>query len=362
MEVPDKVRSHAVKTDQERIDYLANRVREFNIQVSGGGLIDGGFGKLPPIGQGDITIEHLEQAFSEFRLTGNNGIQAHGSLEHGYLLFGNPPAAGPQGFAPVVPLPPVTPTGACCADDGSCSITTEVGCVGTYQGDGTVCDPNPCSQLGACCDNANNCTQTTEADCTGYWEVGTCSPNPCNICSLLFPTSITLSGINMNCSCIEAFTGCDCDWVTSSTTLPCPPPGFIGGECCGPPTVGADGTYVLGAVPPFSDCASLGGLSAGGIHQCITNQILWNDGSCSDVGLFVQPFTDVDICVGCATSFDVLYPGSPLGYYILIENIFWADGIADPFSPVANMSSCGAPQPWLGGLNSYGSGGTATLS
>jgi hypothetical protein len=135
-----------VKTEQERIDYLANRVREFNIQVSGGGLIDGGFGKLPPIGQGDITIEHLEQAFSEFRLTGNNGIQAHGSLEHGYLLFGNPPTAGPEGFAPVVPLPPIPPilTGACCAEDGSCTITTSADCTGTYQGDGTPCDPNPC--------------------------------------------------------------------------------------------------------------------------------------------------------------------------------------------------------------------------
>ena len=38
-------------------------------------------------------------------------------------------------------------TGACCAADGSCSITTESQCEeeeGTYQGDGTVCDPNPC--------------------------------------------------------------------------------------------------------------------------------------------------------------------------------------------------------------------------
>lgn len=34
--------------------------------------------------------------------------------------------------------------GACCASDGTCSITTESDCIGTYQGNGTLCDPNPC--------------------------------------------------------------------------------------------------------------------------------------------------------------------------------------------------------------------------
>lgn len=38
-------------------------------------------------------------------------------------------------------------TGACCADDGSCSITTIDGCIGIFQGIGTTCDPNPCQ----CC-------------------------------------------------------------------------------------------------------------------------------------------------------------------------------------------------------------------
>ena len=79
-----------MKTEQERIDYLAKRIQEFNIVVSGGGIVEGGFGKLPPIGQGDITIEDLEKSFEKFRITGTNGVQAHGSLEHGYTLFGNP--------------------------------------------------------------------------------------------------------------------------------------------------------------------------------------------------------------------------------------------------------------------------------
>ena len=43
---------------------------------------------------------------------------------------------------------------ACCAEDGSCTITTEAECAGTYQGDDTVCSPNPCPPppgAGACC-------------------------------------------------------------------------------------------------------------------------------------------------------------------------------------------------------------------
>ena len=37
-------------------------------------------------------------------------------------------------------------TGACCFPDGTCTIETSAGCTGTYQGDGTVCTPNPCPQ------------------------------------------------------------------------------------------------------------------------------------------------------------------------------------------------------------------------
>lgn len=45
----------------------------------------------------------------------------------------------------------VTPPaeGACCAADGTCTVDTEANCNaggGTYQGDGTDCEPNPCEQ------------------------------------------------------------------------------------------------------------------------------------------------------------------------------------------------------------------------
>lgn len=41
--------------------------------------------------------------------------------------------------------PPVT--GACCAPDGSCTVTTQTDCQGEYMGDGTTCQPNPCTPV-----------------------------------------------------------------------------------------------------------------------------------------------------------------------------------------------------------------------
>lgn len=39
------------------------------------------------------------------------------------------------------------PTGACCLTNGSCRVTTQTDCPGTYMGDGTVCDPSPCAPV-----------------------------------------------------------------------------------------------------------------------------------------------------------------------------------------------------------------------
>jgi hypothetical protein len=56
---------------------------------------------------------------------------------------------GVDGFLPC-PIAPVF--GACCAPDGTCEMTDRDNCTGEYQGDGTVCDPNPCHvPTGACC-------------------------------------------------------------------------------------------------------------------------------------------------------------------------------------------------------------------
>jgi hypothetical protein len=36
--------------------------------------------------------------------------------------------------------------GACCSPGGSCTVTSEVACAGTWQGENTPCSPNPCPQ------------------------------------------------------------------------------------------------------------------------------------------------------------------------------------------------------------------------
>ncbi len=79
---------------------------------------------------------------------------------------------------------------ACCFPDGSCQLLSQTDCGtagGSYQGDNTVCDPNPCPwlPLGACCFAADgSCQLLTQAECDaagGNWQgVGTtCDPNPC---------------------------------------------------------------------------------------------------------------------------------------------------------------------------------------
>jgi len=62
------------------------------------------------------------------------------------------------------------PTGACCANDGSCTVVSAPGtdCTGSYQGDDTDCAPNPCPQpKGACClpDAAATCELVTGQQC-----------------------------------------------------------------------------------------------------------------------------------------------------------------------------------------------------
>ncbi len=80
---------------------------------------------------------------------------------------------------------PVVNTGACCDEEDNCTITTEAGCTGTFQGIGTVCDPNPCGEVatGACC-VYGTCFVYSESVCTlsngYYFGDGTdCDPDPC---------------------------------------------------------------------------------------------------------------------------------------------------------------------------------------
>lgn len=86
------------------------------------------------------------------------------------------------------PNPCPQPTGACCQADGTCSVLTAVACAaagGAYQGDNTGCSPNSCPQpTGACCQASGTCSVLTAAACAAasgtYQGAGTvCTPNPC---------------------------------------------------------------------------------------------------------------------------------------------------------------------------------------
>lgn len=76
--------------------------------------------------------------------------------------------------------------GACCFEDGSCQVSSAAQCGGTYQGDGTVCDPNPCpppASMGGCC-FGTDCFVLTQGDCEGgggsyQGDNSACDPNPC---------------------------------------------------------------------------------------------------------------------------------------------------------------------------------------
>lgn len=59
--------------------------------------------------------------------------------------------------------------GACCQNDGSCSLTQDFACTGTWYGPGTDCGTVNCPILGSCCHLDGSCAVTTEAACDGHW-------------------------------------------------------------------------------------------------------------------------------------------------------------------------------------------------
>ncbi len=75
--------------------------------------------------------------------------------------------------------------GACCNEDSTCNIRTELECIGlggTYLGNGVPCDPNPCGG-GACCCHGICVNQPSGAaclECQGayYYGDGTACSDP----------------------------------------------------------------------------------------------------------------------------------------------------------------------------------------
>jgi spore coat protein A len=95
-------------------------------------------------------------------------------------------------------------SGACCADDGGCSVVLDPGgaCTapGVYQGAGTTCDPNLCPQpVGACCiaDAAATCNEVTEVACDaagGTFQGGltSCAATTCPVLPTPFVDALPL--------------------------------------------------------------------------------------------------------------------------------------------------------------------------
>lgn len=128
---------------------------------------------------------------------------------------------------------PLDPHGACCHEDGTCTVTLPTDCSGTFRGYESICSPNPCPQpRGACCNWAGSCRIGSALSCGDEFQgVGTtCSPNPCPppigaCCSrdgaCVVVTQEECAGIYQGHR-----TGCD--------PTPCEPPGgccLVSGDC-----------------------------------------------------------------------------------------------------------------------------------
>jgi hypothetical protein len=126
--------------------------------------------EVSPIEQLEAIVRDIERTVQGFSISGP-GVSGH--IKDGYLVNARPgvnqAGEGTGGGGP--PPPPPPPVGACCNGE-DCSITTEAECAGSYQGDDTVCAPNPCitSPSGACCHydsfGVAFCFETTEEACT----------------------------------------------------------------------------------------------------------------------------------------------------------------------------------------------------
>jgi spore coat protein A len=110
----------------------------------------------------------------------------------------------------IVTFTPPAGTGACCFADGACQILTGAQCgaaSGTYQGDGTSCDPTPCPQPDiACCFDDGTCADLTAADCLA--ATGNPEPYPSACASTSCPILIGACCFNDG-SCSEV-TQTDC--------------------------------------------------------------------------------------------------------------------------------------------------------
>jgi hypothetical protein len=127
------------------------------------------------------------------------------------------------------PVPP-PPTGACCHEDGSCTVVPQAQCSGPWTMLG-ACIPNPCPQppSGACCHPDGTCEYLYQIHCgTGDWRIGVpCDPNPCPP-----PPSGACCHPDGTCEYLtQVYCGTD-DWRINVPCDPNPCPVLPLGACC----------------------------------------------------------------------------------------------------------------------------------
>ena len=138
------------------------------------------------------------------------------------------------------PNPCPIPTGACCYPNGTCLTPTESQCNlggGVYMGNFVLCDPNPCPAPGACCMANGSCLLRTESACavlipSGIWhaEWTSCDPNQCP------PPPTGACCVSTGACTVTTEAACampgiwHAEW-TSCDPNPCPQPP-ADGSCC----------------------------------------------------------------------------------------------------------------------------------
>jgi hypothetical protein len=185
------------------------------------------------------------------------------------------------------------PTGSCCQPNGTCTVTAQAACTGTWTVDGT-CTPNNCPQpTGSCCQQNGTCTVTTQAACTGTWtQGGTCTPNNC--------PQPTGSCCQADGSCtVTTEAACTGTWTLNGSCTPndCPQPTGsccqADGTCAVTPQAECTGTWTPSgtcdpnpcACPLMGDINSDGvidGLDIGGFVDCILNAVGASNCRCGD--------------------------------------------------------------------------------
>jgi spore coat protein A len=112
----------------------------------------------------------------------------------------------------IIDFTPPSGSEACCTLEGFCSLEDPAACTGTVLPGVTTCIPNQCIQpQGACCSALGGCQEIGQADCftqgdTFQGELTVCTPNPCSgsglakfvdalpIPALATPTTGTIGG------------------------------------------------------------------------------------------------------------------------------------------------------------------------